>query len=130
VCATRTPAPKSQPPPRSGPTGAFIELRVRFPEEGLDFHWQELWTIVQWQDGFGRLHDVEGWQGTLDQVSRTGREVVGNKTWWLARDLFTKGPFGWIVYRVQSGAVVAKSEPFFLPDTVGEVETVEIIVGR
>ena len=104
-------------------------MHVRFPEQGLDFHWQELWTIVQWQDAFGRWHDVEGWQGTLDSVTRAGIQVVGKKTWWLARDLFARGPFRWVVYRVQGGALVAASEPFFLPDAVGEVETVETSVG-
>jgi hypothetical protein len=126
MCATRTPTPGAPSPPMPALPGAFIALQVGFPEGGLDYHWQELWTIVQWQDAFGRWHDVSGWQGTLDRVRRSGPDVIGQKVWWLASDLFGKGPFRWLVYRAQGGAVLAESEPFSLPDAAGEVEAVEI----
>jgi hypothetical protein len=72
----------------------------------------EVWTLVQWQDSGGNWHDVDGWQGTLDKGDQ--------KTWWLAPDLFGKGPFRWLVYRdPEAEEPIAISEAFYLPDSPG-----------
>lgn len=114
-----------KPPSVPAPSGGLIELRVQFPQDGIDFQWQELWTIVQWQDAFGYWHNVEGWQGSLDKVTGENEMLVGRKTWWLASDLFGKGPFRWMVYRVQEGKLVAESESFYLPECAGRTVIVE-----
>jgi hypothetical protein len=124
---TSTPEPTSQSVPQTVPLGALIVLYVQFPEKGLEFHWQELWTVVQWQDEFGYWHDVEGWQGTLDEiVDSEDRDVKGRKMWWLASDLFGERPFRWMVYRFQGGELVAKGESFHLPDHAGEIVRIKI----
>jgi hypothetical protein len=125
-----TPQPTSQPAPQTIPVGALIELHVQFPEEGLEFHWQELWTIVQWQDEFGHWHNVEGWQGTLDEVvGDESRQKEGQKVWWLASDLFGKGLFRWMVYRTRGSELVAESDSFFLPSSANEVVKVEMALA-
>lgn len=69
------------------------------------------WTVVQWQDGFGRWQTGGGWQGTLDED--------GQKTWAvLAADL-GKGPFRWVAYDKPNGKVLATSASFSLPKHEG-----------
>ena len=66
------------------------------------------WTVVQWQDDNGRLHDVTGWQGAFDA---TGRVV-----WWVGPEHLGTGPFRWVIYEsVDRAREVARSEPFHLP---------------
>jgi len=123
---TLTPAPKPTSPP---PTGSFIELHVQFPRTWPwdEAHWQELWTVVQWQDDEGLWRNVEGWQGTLDDVAAgEGGGVVGYKTWWVARADSGKGPFRWVIYKSRGGAALATSESFYLPDAAGETVKVEV----
>jgi sporulation protein YlmC with PRC-barrel domain len=86
--------------------------------------WQALWTIVQWQDGLDDWQDVEGWQGTLDEVS----DNVGKKVWWVAEASFGKGPFRWVIYQQQAGTWLATSEPFYLPTVGGETVKVEVVL--
>jgi hypothetical protein len=84
--------------------GGSIVLRVPSAPAGL-------WTIVQWQDGLGSWHDVEGWQGTL---------VDGWQIWWVSRRDFGTGPFRWVVYQDSAkGAVLAVSQSFNLPTSDG-----------
>lgn len=108
----------------SQPNGAHIVLRVfstsdgvNGAPEGVQSARHELWTMVQWQDSTGSWHDVDGWQGTPDDKDQ--------KTWWLAQDLFGKGPFRWLIYRGSSRGpdgdrLIATSEPFHLPNSPGE----------
>lgn len=100
-------------PPRP-PTGALIQLWVTGTEL------QNTQTLVQWQDGLGQWHDVEGWRGTLEG-GPTGR---GWQTWWLAADLFGRGPFRWVVTPQNRPAQV--SEGFYLPSGPGQVQLVEV----
>jgi hypothetical protein len=98
-----TPTPQ---PPDDGdddkPAGAHIVLQVESAPAGA-------WTIVQWQDSAGGWHDIEGWQGTLDEGDQ--------KMWWLAPNLFGKGPFRWLVYQsTERDELLATSESFYLPD--------------
>jgi hypothetical protein len=93
-----------------GDLGGYIELRV---QPGLG----ELWTVVQWQDGVGWWHDVEGWRAQVGPDQAV--------TWWVApRDLDT-GPFRWLVYQEDHGrrGVVWASELFYLPK---QAETLEV----
>ena len=106
------------PPPGGGddendqPVGAHIVLHVPSAPAGV-------WTIVQWQDSAGGWHDIEGWQGTLDEGDQ--------KMWWLAPGLFGKGPFRWLVYQSTKGEKpLATSDPFYLPNAEGEKLRVEI----
>jgi hypothetical protein len=119
--------------PVPGFTGEFIELFVRFPQAWpwKGTHWQNLWTVVQWQDDRGVWHDVEGWQGAPDEVV-TGEDgmVVGHKTWWVANDDLGKGPFRWQIYRDKQGAPVGTSETFDLPSQRRVSTTVEVIPAQ
>ena len=121
--ATPTPTVPASSPAKSGPDGASILLEITFgddwPERGLA--WQDLWTVVEWQDEDGSWHVVEGWQGGVNKVSgHTGWAV-----WWLANDLLGRGPFRWVVYEHQDGPVIAVSDPFRLPSDRGGIVTVE-----
>ncbi len=104
-------------------------LRARFPEAWPwdEVHWQDLWTVVQWQDPHtGTWHDVGGWQGTPDGVEVEDETVVGQKSWWVAEEDFGSGPFRWVMYQGQGGAQLATSEPFDLPGFNREVVQVEV----
>jgi hypothetical protein len=87
-------------------------------------HWQELWVVVQWQDAQGKWHDVEGWRGTLD----TMQDGVGRKTWWLAGNLFGRGPFRWQVYQAEGEPSLAMSDAFYLPQAASETLRVEVVL--
>jgi hypothetical protein len=123
------PKPVCQPAARPSPTGGFIELHIHFSpawSSSMD-HWQDLWTIVQWQDDKGDWHDVEGWQGGLDDVVvGEGGEAVGKQVWWVANSDLGKGPFRWLIYRNEGGSRLATSEPFDLPEAKGQTVRVEV----
>lgn len=110
-----TPVPAQVPGDGNGdsgkPIGAHIVLHVPAAPDGV-------WTIVQWQDTAGGWHDVDGWQGTLD----VGHRIM----WWLAPDLFGKGPFRWLVYQSAERDTLATSDPFYLPAAEGEKLRVEV----
>jgi hypothetical protein len=86
------PRPNPQPTPtptqskgNKPPAGAQIILRAAFspdwPWNQVD--WQDLWTVVEWQNAEGAWYAVEGWQGTLDRVGvEVNGDVVGEKAWW------------------------------------------------
>jgi hypothetical protein len=98
------------------PVGAHIVLHVPSAPAGV-------WTIVQWQDSAGGWHDIDGWQGTLDEGDQ--------KMWWLGPGLFGKGPFRWLVYQSTSGEkLLAASESFYLPDAEGEKLGVEVLLSE
>lgn len=82
--------------------GAFLELTVEVQEAGF-------WSVVQWQDGNGYWHDVEGWRAEVvpDYVIR----------WWVAPRDLESGPFRWIVYKgeVSERVIYQISQPFNLP---------------
>ncbi len=126
-----TPLP-GQPPftPRLG--GGWIELRVRFsPSWPWDRnHWQELWSVVQWKDERGYWRDVAGWQGGLNTITiAADGTVIGKQGWWVTKGDLGGGPFRWRVFRSRGGRVLATSEPFYLPDRVGESLWVEVSLG-
>jgi hypothetical protein len=110
---TLTPTPTSSRPHRPL-AGAHIVLYVQAAPAGL-------WTIVQWQDALGGWHDVQGWQGTLDDGYQ--------KLWWVAEKDFSTGPFRWALYKSQGGALLAVSASFHLPGLTGETVMVEASLG-
>jgi len=117
-----TSQPTPQSVPHSVPVGSLIDLRFQFPETGLDFQWQELWTVVQWLEGKEDWHNVEGWQGTPDEVNNS----EGKKVWWVAKRSFGKGPFRWLIYRSRGGDLLATSDSFYLPDSADSEVWVEV----
>lgn len=110
---------------------AQIQLKVQFPDgwPWQTTHWQDLWTVVQWQHPQGTWHDVEGWQGTLDEVkSSENGAVTGYKTWWVGGEHMGKGPFRWLVYQGKDGRLLATSESFDLPSINGALLVVEVVL--
>ncbi len=113
------PTPSPTPSPRHDDTdsddsetvGGQIELQVQ-PSSS------RLWTVVQWQDALGSWHDVEGWQGSLDDGAR--------KEWWVARSDFGKGPFRWAMCENPMGNSFAESRSFFLPRSANETVKVDL----
>jgi hypothetical protein len=117
-----TPSPSPEPASPSGPppAGGLIELHLQFPGS-ISYPWQELWTMVQWQDEKEVWHDVEGWQGTLDEIENG----VGTKTWWVDEDDLGKGPFRWVIHRDVNSRPLVTSEAFDLPTRKGRTAAVE-----
>jgi hypothetical protein len=117
------------PIPQPAPAGALIELHVHFDTAwpSASIPWQELWTTVQWQDGRGVWHDVEGWRGGLDEIVRgQDGEASGRKVWWVAEANLGQGPFRWQITRGAGGTLLGSSAAFALPSVDGAVVTVEI----
>jgi hypothetical protein len=98
--------------------GAQIQLKAQFPDDWSwqTVHWQDLWTVVQWQDALGEWHAVEGWQGSLDTI-KIGKDgtVVGLKTWWLGYENLGQGPVRWQVFESHGGQLLTSSDTFHLP---------------
>jgi hypothetical protein len=110
---TATPRPENDRDKQPGdrqPIGAYLELQTKGAPN-------DAWAVVQWQDSAGGWNDVEGWQGTLDS---------GGKRWWVSQADFNKGPFRWAVYRHQRGALLATSDPFYLPSSADQLARSEM----
>jgi hypothetical protein len=110
------PRPSPSPSPvvasGGGPAGGAIELRVPLTSGAWrGVYWQELWTVVQWQDSLGGWHDVDGWKGTPDEVT-SGQ---ARKVWWVAQPQMGQGPFRWVAYDRSGGRKLAESASFYLP---------------
>ena len=110
-----TPTPTPLVEPAASAPGALIKLNVQPAAQPA------LWTVVQWQDRLGGWHDVEGWRGTLDEVSNG----VG-KVWWVARANFDTGPFRWVIYQSPGGKLLATSEAFQLPRYENTMVVIEV----
>ena len=121
--ATPTPIPIEAPAAPSAP-GNWIELRVQFPSTWPwnTLPWNQVWTVVQWQDAADNWHTVEGWQGALDEMVKT----EGVKAWWVGRSDWGKGPFRWLVYERLGGRLLAQSAPFKLPSAQDQKVKVEV----
>jgi hypothetical protein len=132
----RPPTPTQPPPetptqtaPAQFPAGmASIELQVRFGSKGAwgTMTWQDLQTVVQWQDKLGDWHAVDGWRGALDEFVNG----EGYKVWWVAEDDFDGGPFRWVVTDGQSDQPMAVSHSFSLPARSNEKVIVEIVLEK
>ena len=111
--STPEPQPTLEPQPTTTPIppaddhndGALIYLHVPSPPTDLQ-------TIVQWQDGLGEWHDVEGWHGTLNDSDFI--------VWWVApRDLGAIW-YRWHVY-TEDGRITTTSDAFSLPNHPNQV---------
>ena len=103
-----TPNPTSTPPLSSPVTGALIELRV--PTASLNYH-----TVVQWRDIQGVWHNVDTWQGNLDDTFVSGGKTIAYKRWWVNSAQFGLKNFRWQVYDRLNGKLLAASQTFDLP---------------
>jgi hypothetical protein len=127
---TPAPVPRPTPPPvpklHPSPSGGFIDLQAPFDPDWPwdDVHWQELWTVVQLRDDRGGWQNVDGWQGTFDEIVN----IRGRKVWWVAEEHLGLGQFRWVVYLSQGGRLIATSEPFHLPDSTGETVIVDVLL--
>jgi hypothetical protein len=108
--------------------GVNVVLQAVFPEDWdfYDIPWGAPWTAVQWQDGRGNWHTVDGWQGTLDRVWVDAGTVIGQKTWWVPPQHLGTGPFRWVLYQSRDGAELTASTPFTLSQSSGMRQVVEI----
>jgi hypothetical protein len=79
-------------------------------------------TALNWRSPDGSWHDVESWSGALDDGTQ--------KMWWLAPDLFGKGPFRWLVYQGERGKLLTTSDSFYLPDAEMEKLWVEVSLSE
>lgn len=113
LTATAAPTSTSTPAPR--PKGGAIWLHCEGREPGDP----PLQAVVQWLDGLGNWHDVEGWKGQVD-----GTDVV----WYVDQKDFDTGPFRWIVSRGENDVDI--SLPFMLPGISGQVVRVAVQVSR
>ena len=110
--------PRPDPPldgglePERSVKGGAIELHVDPFEPGRA-------AVVQWQDGLGEWHDVDGWRGEMEEK---------RVTWFVAPKDFDTGPFRWVVYRFADGKVLATSESFDLPSGNGHVIRVGVSI--
>jgi hypothetical protein len=126
------PPPPPEPMAKSAPASGSITLQAQFPSTWPwgSVHWQEVWTVVQWQDSWGDWHDVEGWRGELDEVAiGSDGTVEGKKTWWVAGDDFGKGAFRWVAYQGKEGETLGVSKSFNLPGSGHEAVQIEVSLG-
>ncbi len=120
--ATPTPAPSAAPSFERTLIVLVLTLRPDLMPDG----WRRLWTGVQWQDAFGAWHDVDGWQGALDEEYRG----VGKKAWFVADGHLGGGPYRWLIYARPGGEIVAASAPFYLPSAAGDIYEVPVVIGN
>jgi hypothetical protein len=118
----RPPRPTAPPATVTPSQRTLIVLLFALPPATLPDGWRALWTGIQWQDGAGAWHDVEGWQGALDEVARG----VGKKTWAVADGHLGGGPYRWLIYARPDGDVVMTSRPFYLPSAAGDIYEIEL----
>jgi hypothetical protein len=109
--------PRPTPPPLPTPTpvpvaagifGAVIELRL--PTTSLNY-----FTIVQWQSANQVWHDVDTWQGNLDDFLTNSTPTTAYKRWWVYPADYGKQNFRWQVFNKPNGKLLAASATFDLP---------------
>jgi hypothetical protein len=111
------PAALAELPPRpteakkTEPKGAKIQLQADEETAGQ-------WSMIQWQGTDGEWHDVDGWRGHV--------EPDGTKTWWVAKEDLSTGPFRWLVMESEETAAVGMSEPFMLPSIARVTQVVTL----
>ena len=111
---------------------AGILLRATFPADWpwTHVHWQTPLTVVQWQDGEGAWHDVEGWRAPLALiVSGPADTLIGWRPWGVDPKDFGSGPFRWVVYADSSKEdVLATSSAFDLPRGSEETRVIDVML--
>ena len=110
------------------PVGGRLQLQARFSADWPwdRMQWQDVWTVVQWRDPDGKWIDVNGWQGSLDNIGQQEGAWVGAKEWWAGQEILGTGPYRWLVYSRPGGDLLAKSEPFYLASASGGLVTVDV----
>ena len=120
LMAIATPANSAGLPPRPKPqpiiVGAYIKLIMEMAPAGA-------WTMVQWQNNLGGWHDVEGWQGTLDDTISI--------LWWVAPRDYDTGPFRWPIFDTDElDETLGISDSFDPPESDRELVEVEIRIEQ
>lgn len=105
-------APAQLPPlpPRETVTGGTIILYVHTSQVGLA-------SVVQWEDGLGNWHDVDGWRSELTWLT----SYVFFQPWGVAPKDFGTGPFRWLIYNPKTGKTLGTTNSFYLPGSGGVV---------
>lgn len=108
--------------------GTRLQLHGKFSDSWPwdSMHWQDVWTMIQWQDNEGEWIDVNGWQGNFDEIKQGEAGWVATKEWWAAKEITGTGPYRWLVYDHPGGNLLATSEPFHLSDRPGGVVEVPV----
>jgi uncharacterized repeat protein (TIGR01451 family) len=83
-----------------------------------------LWAGVEWLDGAGAWHRVEGWQNALPDGG-------GVQDWWVSQADFGKGPFRWVLYAgSDKSSVLGASEPFNLPASTAAPLQISLVLAQ
>jgi len=109
------PPPRTPLAPTATPDGGPAVGAIRLEAGGAP---ATAWTVVQWQDALGGWHDVEGWQGELDEGQA--------KVWWVLEKDFGTGPFRWVVLTRKGGTAWKASAAFDLPGGGGRWTVVDV----
>ena len=127
-----SPALPPRPMPGEGGYGGNggngrIVLHIALPaaDAGHVAAWQQLWTVVQWQDGLGRWNNVEAWQG----APQGNPGDADHRAYVIDDKDLGKGPFRWVVLQSRGGATAGTSQPFNLPKTAGDSVRVDVAVS-
>ncbi len=103
------PEDESAPPSGPGKVGAGIELWVSGAVGPVS-------AVVQWQDGLGTWHDIDGWRGEVED------DTV---LWFVAEKDFSTGPYRWVVY--DDTGTLGTGESFDMP--TGVKQLVQVVVS-
>lgn len=100
----------TDPAPISPTSGAYIRLEIM--PEGLVY-----WTEIEWQDGLGDWHKVDGWRGstTNDQIQ-----------WFVGSELLGSGPFRWLVFSEENEMLLGVTNQFCMPSNSGDIQILTI----
>lgn len=102
--------------------GARLQVHALFSQSWPwdELHWQNVWTVIEWQDDKGDWFVVTGWQGNLDAIAQGEAGWIGTKEWWVGHENLGTGPFRWKIYEYSGGPLLVTSEPFDLPEEAGK----------
>jgi len=81
---------------------------------------------VEYQDLMGNWQKVNGWLGTLDDVTATGTPF---KSWAVLPANYNQGPFRWVVLSLDGSTVWGISDSFDMPPGGGLTATETIVPG-
>jgi hypothetical protein len=120
------PRPTEPPSVRSHQERAVAQIELNFElAPAWQQKWQELASVVQWQDSQDNWHDVDGWRGSFDGVVAN----AATKTWAVSPSYFGAGPFRWKVYEVSNARETGYSQAFSLPHDSYQVEQVTLSIA-
>ena len=83
------------------------------------------WTIVQWQDEFGRWHDIQGWGGYPTWDAQNQEWAV---EWWVDEENFSEGPFRWVGTADENNQKrLFVTASFILPERMGQIVDITLV---